>query len=639
LLPLSVLVPGSVHAQFEDGDCLECHGDPELADEEGRSLFVADTLWQASVHGEAGLGCGDCHQGIEDLPHEASLPAVDCGTCHEEEAGLYAQGVHGQAHARGDPDAPDCASCHGTHEIRPPDDPRSLTNKFNLPLTCARCHADPKIVKRHRIPVADPLAAYRKSVHGKTLLVEKNDAAPSCADCHGVHRILPRLDPESPLSKTRVPMTCGQCHEDVAQVFLESVHGVEVEKGNPDAPACNDCHGEHGIQRPSEPTSLVYPKNIVETTCPRCHESLILAQRYGFPPDRVKTYQQTYHGLASRLGGLPVANCASCHGVHNIYPADDPRSTINPANLQKTCGQCHPDATKTFAQIDVHSPATRLPTHPVSKILRNVYIWLIILVIGGMFLHNLLIWLSYVVRKYKREKEGPLFRRFSRFEVFEHIVLAVSFFTLVFTGFALKYSEAAWVRWLTYIGFDEALRSTVHRVCGVLLILLSVAHTGFFLGTRRGRRDLLALRPTIRDLEELVGTLAYHLGLRETRPRPPRYDYAEKAEYLALIWGTTIMILTGLVLWFPDKVTQWLPDWIVEASEIVHFYEAWLAFLAILVWHFFFVIFHPEEYPLNLTFLTGKITRRKAEERDLPPEDLVEDHEERMGPSMRIPTR
>ena len=161
-----------------------------------------------------------------------------------------------------------------------------------------------------------------------------------------------------------------------------------------------------------------------------------------------------------------------------------------------------------------------------------------------------------------------------------------------------------------------------HRVCGVILIALTVAHTIFFLGTRRGRRDLSHLRPTLKDIKDVFGTIAYYLGRRAERPRFPRYDYAEKAEYLSLIWGTAVMILTGLVLWFPNQVTRWAPSWLVEVSEVVHFYEAWLAFLAILIWHWFFVIFHPEEYPLNLTFLTGKITKHKSEERNLPPEDM-----------------
>lgn len=631
------LSAGAAQAQddLDDASCLDCHSDPdfvkELPDGSEISLFVSDSLYMQSVHGDGGLACIDCHADIEEIPHDETLAAVDCGICHDDSAEEYEAGLHSVSRANGDLEAPTCADCHGKHEIFPSDDSRSLTNKFNLPQTCARCHADPTLVKTHNIEAKAPLDAYLKSVHGKALLIDGNEEAPSCENCHGYHKILPKENPESPLHHSNVPKTCGQCHEEIAEIFDESVHGVAVLADNRDAPACNDCHGEHQIEAPTSPTSLVYPKAIAETTCTRCHESEILAQRYGFPADRPETFRATYHGLASRLGGLPVANCASCHGIHNIFPSSDPRSTVYPDNLQKTCGHCHPSASEQFVQISVHAPATVRPRHAVSQAIRRIYIWLLVIVIGGMFIHNLIIWLFYVVRKFRKEREGVQYRRFSKFETIEHVVLLVSFLTLVVTGFALKYADAGWVRWLSSMGFDEGLRSIVHRVCGVVMIALSLVHTGFFLGTRRGRRDLGQLRPTVMDAKEFVGTMEHYLGFRREKPRSPRYDYAEKAEYLALIWGTIVMALTGLILWFPDQVTRFAPGWLVETSEIVHFYEAWLAFLAIVVWHWFFVIMHPEEYPLNLTFLTGKITKHKAEERNLPPEDL-ESHEDHAGP-------
>jgi cytochrome b subunit of formate dehydrogenase len=106
--------------------------------------------------------------------------------------------------------------------------------------------------------------------------------------------------------------------------------------------------------------------------------------------------------------------------------------------------------------------------------------------------------------------------------------------------------------------------------------------------------------------------MAYHLRLRKDRPIYPRFDYTEKLEYLALIWGTTVMIATGLVLWFPTLVSRYLPSWAFPVSEVIHFYEAWLAFLAILIWHFYFVFFHPEVYPMNTTWLDGKTTTEHA---------------------------
>ena len=89
------------------------------------------------------------------------------------------------------------------------------------------------------------------------------------------------------------------------------------------------------------------------------------------------------------------------------------------------------------------------------------------------------------------------------------------------------------------------------------------------------------------------------------KPEFTYYDYAEKAEYWALIWGTIVMGITGLILWFPTYLGDNAPVWVIKVSEIVHYYEAILASLAILVWHWFFVIFRPSEYPMNYTWLDG----------------------------------
>ena len=77
---------------------------------------------------------------------------------------------------------------------------------------------------------------------------------------------------------------------------------------------------------------------------------------------------------------------------------------------------------------------------------------------------------------------------------------------------------------------------------------------------------------------------------------------------------TILMILTGLILWFPVQAAKVLPSVVIPAAQTVHYYEAWLATLAILVWHFFFVIFHPEEYPMSWTWLTGKISKKAVKE-------------------------
>jgi cytochrome b subunit of formate dehydrogenase len=154
----------------------------------------------------------------------------------------------------------------------------------------------------------------------------------------------------------------------------------------------------------------------------------------------------------------------------------------------------------------------------------------------------------------------------------------------------------------------EAVRGIVHRVAAVVMIGISLVHLGFLVLTRPGRRELAALRPTMRDVTDFVHNMAYNLRLRTDRPTFPHFDYTEKAEYLALIWGTIVMVFTGFVLWFPTYFTRILPGWIFEVSEVVHYYEAWLAFLAIVVWHFFYVLFGPEASPMSVTWMDGMTT-------------------------------
>jgi formate dehydrogenase gamma subunit len=192
--------------------------------------------------------------------------------------------------------------------------------------------------------------------------------------------------------------------------------------------------------------------------------------------------------------------------------------------------------------------------------------------------------------------------------VYQHLIVTIAFIVLVVTGFALRYPQAWWVAILNFFGIFESARGVIHRVAAILLLYISVHHAIFLIMTRRGRIQLKNLLPVKEDITQIWQNLRYHLGMTPTRPQFGFYDYTEKAEYWALVWGTFIMAFTGFVLWFPTFFTSFLPAWIVKISETIHFYEAWLATLAIAVFHFFFVIFHPEQYPMSFTWLTGKIS-------------------------------
>ncbi len=617
--------PTAPAAALTNDDCLQCHGDktltgPGLGGKE-ISLFVnADSL-KASVHD--GLSCTDCHADIKEVPHGENPAKVSCGTCHSNEQAQYAASLHGTQAAAGNPDAPRCADCHGTHHILAASDSLSRVAKPRLIYTCGACHANPAVVQKLPFGTTNPVQEYLKSVHGQALLVQHNPKAPSCGTCHPAHNVLPPTDPKSAIHRQNVPHVCAECHSDIYAVYAASVHGTAVAAGNADAPTCTDCHGEHQIESPKNPNSPVFPANIARTTCMRCHASQILSQRYGFQASRVSSYLETYHGLASQRGDLAVANCASCHGVHDIYPSSDPRSTVNRANLPKTCGKCHPDAGAQFASISVHPRIGGTPSgpRPPAETVRWIYVLLLVVVIGGMAIHNGLIWWYYVTEKRRRERTLAKVRRFTRLEAIEHQLNLIAFFVLVFTGFALKYPQASWVRLTEKLGMSEGIRSLTHRVMAVLMITVAVVHGCYLLFTKRGRRDLVSLMPRAADVRDFLHTMAFHLRLRRDRPLYPRFDYTEKAEYLALIWGTSVMVASGLIMWFPAVATRHLPSWAFAVAQVVHFYEAWLAFLAILVWHFFFVLLHPDVYPMNMTWLDGKTTVEHALHRHGKAED------------------
>ena len=345
--------------KLKDADCLACHSDASLtADENGKtvSLFVDQNKLKHSVHGKTpGLGftCVDCHKDVKSLAHETPPKKVTCAECHANAQDAYAHSTHAKATKDGKSPAANCEDCHGgAHEIIAPGDPKSPVNHANIPNTCGRCHGQQFLMESNGVS-NQPFISYQQSVHGRAVENGSQQAA-VCTDCHGSHEILPANEAKSPIYKFNVPATCGKCHADVANTFTQSIHGQAIARGNPLAPVCTDCHGIHTIKAPGNPSSSVAEKNLSRDTCAPCHEGVKLSQEFGIPGGRVTSYFDSYHGLASEGGSVVAANCSSCHGVHDILPSSDPRSTINPAHLDATCGQCHKGVTAKFTQTKVH---------------------------------------------------------------------------------------------------------------------------------------------------------------------------------------------------------------------------------------------------------------------------------------------
>lgn len=663
-LPVALLGAATVLRAADD--CLSCHAPSSgLTNSRGKTITVNPEAFQKSVHKD--LQCVDCHAGAAKFPHTAKTASASClachaevsrdlstgthavlgkpdnsqtcitchgdhnvarpatrgtelcTTCHEAEVKQFTASVHGREQGRGNGDAPSCRNCHGpTHRAVAAGDPNSSVSKVKLPETCGRCHSNPEFVRKYLFAVAKPVEAYQASVHGRAVREGRMNAA-ACNDCHGVHNILPPSDLRSPISKPQVASTCAKCHERVYAVYKESIHGRAVASGVGEAPTCTDCHGEHNILAPKDPHSPVYVANVSQMTCSRCHEDQRLNARFALPTGRVSSYLNSYHGLAAKTGVRTVANCASCHGVHNILPSSDPRSTIAKANLPQTCGRCHPDAGKKFAIGLVHVAATAGEGNRLLYYVRLFYLFTIPTLIGLMLLHNLLDWWRKARRRLAEYRSLTTAIRLTLNERLQHLALLVSFILLVVTGFALKFPESFWAAPLVRWEKDFPLRGLVHRIAAAVLMGAAVYHAMYLIAMKSGRQWLRAMLPTVKDVRDSVETLGYNLGYRRRMPSYPKFNYAEKAEYWALVWGTVVMAVTGVALWAHNLMLEYYPKWVMDVATAIHYYEAILATLAIVVWHFYAVIFDPDVYPLKWTVLTGRAPAYEVREEETEP--------------------
>jgi cytochrome b subunit of formate dehydrogenase len=202
-------------------------------------------------------------------------------------------------------------------------------------------------------------------------------------------------------------------------------------------------------------------------------------------------------------------------------------------------------------------------------------------------------------------------------ERLQHGTLVLSFVALVITGFMLQFPEAWWVMHIrNRIGHLFEWRSIIHRVAGVILVAAGVWHFGYLAVTARGRQLFRDLLPRVSDIGDALGILRYNLGLSPTKPKFDRFSYIEKTEYWAMMWGSIVMGVTGALLWFENTSIRLFTNLGYDVSRTVHLYEAVLATLAIIVWHFYFVIFNPDIYPMNLSWLTGWMSGK----------EMLEDH-------------
>jgi hypothetical protein len=332
---LAAALLGGLPSPLRAQECLDCHAESGLSVRlktgETRDVTIDRKAWEASVHGEAGLACTDCHSDIEGYPH---------------------------------PELADATA-------------RDLT--LRLYTSCQQCHEE----------------QYKKtldSVH-QTALAAGNKKAAVCADCHDPHR-QKKITAEDgsllPEGRIGIPRTCARCHAAIQEQYRNSVHGRALVDGNPDVPTCIDCHGVHNIQDPRTAHFRLESPRL----CADCHTDKRRMAKYHISTQVLRTYVADFHGstvtLFQRRHPDQITNkpvCYDCHGVHDIARTDDPKRGLQiRANLLATCRKCHPDATTNFPDAWLsHYIPTRDRT-PLVYWAQLAYRILIPGVVGGMVL-------------------------------------------------------------------------------------------------------------------------------------------------------------------------------------------------------------------------------------------------------------
>lgn len=618
-------IPAGLYASPHAGvGCLSCHTGASRPHKGGVATrgcaschLDAGRALAASAHGagvEGAPTCGTCHGGghaVASLAAEHLQPTYGprvCARCHRKETEIYLMSAHAKAAAAGDGLAPTCDLCHGpAHATEPLATDRQLS-VAHQPVFCGECHTGKRATPDSPFSIPDPRAALLASVHGR-LNPATGSYNANCSDCHYIHDEQPAWHYVSSTHFMNVAETCGRCHEREYELYSISVHGLAVAAGVRDAPTCPDCHGDHGVVAVAAYDAEGRETRVV-ATCSSCHYSLALNAKFNLPNDRVETFERSYHGVVSEGGKTTAADCGSCHRVHDVLPASNPRSSVYRSNLEETCGACHLRVTERFVGTNVHDPAHH-PRRSPADYVALVYVVLIAVLLGGMVAHNAV---DYVVkvRAIKRARHEPrkVHERLRLSERIQHLVLIISFAALAVTGFAIKFPSAFLFSWLVRLEGPYSIRVTAHKVFAVILIAASVFHLGYLLFTRLGRARLRSIWPRAADVRAGVVTVLHALGLVKERPEFGEFSYAEKVEYWALIWGTAIMAVTGLYLWLDAYIQQYFPYWLYSVLRTIHLYEAVLATSAIVIWHFYHVIFDPYVYPMNFAWLDGKIPER-----------------------------
>ncbi len=398
LLVAGVLSPPA--SAQENEDCLVCHEDPDLTGtRDGReiSVHVDAKLLAGSVHRD--LDCVMCHMDLSgtEFGHDEDVEPVDCSMCHDDEARWYARSVHGRVKAKGDPLAPECSTCHGTHGILSAQDPTARTATLNVPFLCGSCHREGSpVTETHDIPQESILEHYSMSIHGEGLLRQGLTVTAVCVSCHNSHLILEHGAPASSINRRNIARTCTRCHAAIERVHRKVIEGRLWETQPHVIPVCIDCHAPHEIRPPDyevgaanrdclschadrtlvtvtdegEPLSLyVDPDAYAASThrdvaCAQCHSEVQVNRRRPCETitsevdcgichaQQVDEFRGSTHGTLQAKGDPAAPRCTTCHTKHEVRSHSDPTAPTYARNVPDLCARCHAAGKPAAVRVD-----------------------------------------------------------------------------------------------------------------------------------------------------------------------------------------------------------------------------------------------------------------------------------------------
>lgn len=530
------------------------------ADGKLRALHVKQDKFEKSVHGKR--LCVECHKDITKIPHQKNGNIkVSCVQCHQK---LW-----------------------------------ETAQKENKTQEFAQLGVVVKQIDR-----------YMHSIHARPNIEDQSRTNATCYNCHDAHYVYPKGSAIRAEWRLSIPNVCGKCHSQELKAYSTSVHGKEVlQKANPAAAICSDCHTTHDIDDPGmDSTRLVITKN-----CGNCHK------------ESLKSYTQTYHGQVNTLGYAYTAKCFDCHGNHAIQRVNDPASTVHPDHRLQTCQKCHLGATAGFVSFLPHGNTRDLDRYPFLWIASKFMIALLFGVFAFFWTHSAL----WFYREYQDRKAGKNtphvatdelqlgprkhFQRFRPIWRVAHLVFAISVMMLVMTGTAVLFADTAWAKFIMSAFGSPKVTAIVHRTSAAIMLGIFFTQLIYFL-VRIGRNwksfqwfGPNSLVPRWQDLTDMLAMFRWFFG-HGPRPLFDRWTYWEKFDYWAVFWGMAIIGGSGFMLWFPNVTASLLPGWAFNVATLVHGEEAILAAVFLFTVHFFNNHFRPDKFPLDTVMFTGAVS-------------------------------